>query len=124
VHDRVDLRHLLAECDVERRGDQVGERERDRERRAVRDRRAERVLEQRRDRRLAQEADSQRGHGDAELAGGEVLVDVLDLLEDERGAPAALVAQLLEPPLRRADEGELRRDEESVQGDQDGDAEQ
>ena len=36
VHDRVDLRHLLAERDVERRGDEVRDAERDRERHPVR----------------------------------------------------------------------------------------
>src|SRR6185312_9767688 len=99
VDDRVDLRNLLAEGDVERGGDQVRQRQGDRQRRTVRDRRAERVLEQLRDRGLAEEADAQRGHRDAELARRQVLVDVLDLLEDERGAAATLVAQLLDAPL-------------------------
>jgi hypothetical protein len=49
---------------------------------------------------------------------------VLDLLEDERGAAAPLVAQLLDASLRRAHERELRGDEDPVQGDQNGDAEQ
>ncbi len=38
VDDRVDLRHLLADGDVERGGDEVGERDRDGDRRAVRER--------------------------------------------------------------------------------------
>ena len=47
VHDRVDLRHLLAERDVERGGEQVGDRERDRPAATPwRDHVAERVLEQ------------------------------------------------------------------------------
>jgi 4a-hydroxytetrahydrobiopterin dehydratase len=79
VDDREDLRHLLAERDVQRRGDQVGDAERDRQRGAVGDRRAEGVLEQPRDRRLAQEADAERGHRDAELTSRQVLVDALDL---------------------------------------------
>ena len=79
---------------------------------------AERLLEQRGDRRLAEEADAERGHRDAELAGGQVLVDLVDLLERERGAAHAVVAHLLEPRLTRAHEAELRRHEEAVGGDQ------
>ena len=45
-------------------------------------------------------------------------------LSDERGAAAAVVAELLDASLRGAHERELRGDEESVQGDQNGDAEQ
>ena len=40
--------------------------------------------------------------------------------ERERGAALALVAQLLDARLARAHEGELRGDEEAVEGDQDG----
>jgi hypothetical protein len=124
VDDRVDLRHLLAEGDVEGGRDQVGERERDRQRRAVRDRRAERILEQLRDRGLAEEPDAQRGHRDPQLARGQVFVDALDLLEDERGTSASLVAELLDPSLRRAHERELGGDEDAVQSNQNGYAEQ
>jgi hypothetical protein len=49
---------------------------------------------------------------------------VLDLLEDERRAPPPFVAERLDASLRRAHERELRGDEESVQGYQNGDAEQ
>jgi hypothetical protein len=123
MNDRVDLRHLLAEGDVQRGRDQVGEAERDRQRCVVRDRRAEHVLEQARDRRLAEETDAQRGHRDAELARGQVFVDPVDLLEHERGAAAAIVAELLDASLRGAHQRELRGHEESVQGNQNGDAE-
>jgi hypothetical protein len=63
------------------------------------------------------------GHRDAELAGRQVLVDVLDLLRDERRAAATLFDQLLQASLRRAHERELGGDEEPVQRDQHGDAE-
>ena len=79
---------------------------------------AERLLEQLGDGRLAEEADAERGHRDPELAGGQVLVDVVELLERERGAADALVAHLLEPRLTRAHEAELGRHEEAVRGDQ------
>src|SRR5215213_3150195 len=124
MDDRIDLRYLLAEGDVQGGGDQVRDAERDRQGGAVRDRRTEDIFEQARDRRLAEEADAERGHGDSELAGGQVLVDAIDLFERERGAAAAGVAELLNPSLRGAHECELRGDEESVQRDQNGDAEQ
>ena len=89
VGDREDLRHLLADRDVQRRGHEVGERERHRQRYPVRDRLAQRLLDQAGDGRLAEEADSQRGHRDAQLAGRQVLVDVVDLV---RGQPGALLA--------------------------------
>ena len=53
----------------------------------------------------------------------QVLVDPVDLLEHERGAAAAVVAKLLDASLRRAHQRELRGHEESVQADQNGDAE-
>ena len=49
---------------------------------------------------------------------------MFDLPEDERGTAPAFVAELLDASLRRAHERELGRDEQSVQGDQNGDAEQ
>ena len=70
---------------------------------------AEQVLEQARDRRLAEEADAERGHRDAELAGRQVLVDAVDLREHERGAAAALVAHLLDARPRVRGRARTRR---------------
>jgi len=116
VDDRVDLRHLLADGDVQRRRDEVGEDQGDHHRHAVADRVAERILQQAGDRRLAQEADAQRGHRDAELAGRQVLVDAIDLAQHQGGTAHAVVAHLLEPALAGAHEGELRGHEESRSG--------
>ena len=49
---------------------------------------------------------------------------LLDLLEDERGAAAALVAHRLDAPLRRAHERELGGHEQPIQRHQYGDAEE
>ena len=53
-----------------------------------------------------------------ELAGRQVLVDLVDLLQREGGAAHAVVAHLLEPRLPRAHEAELRGHEEAVRGDE------
>ncbi|BBL80068.1 hypothetical protein RxyAA322_19220 [Rubrobacter xylanophilus] len=68
--------------------------------------------------RLGQRAESQRGYGDAELADGQICVELCGRLPDEGGPEAPL---LLQPVyLGRSDlyEGELRRDEQPVEGDQ------
>ena len=49
---------------------------------------------------------------------------MLDLLDDERGAAAPLVAELLDAALRGADERELGGNEQPVQRDQDGHAQE
>ena len=87
--------------------------DRDRVREAAEDR-----LQQLRQRGLAEEADADRGERDPDLAGGDELVDVVELLERQRGAADAFVAQLLEPLAARADDRELGRDEEAVDRDQ------
>ncbi len=79
---------------------------------------AEHGLQLFRDRGLAQEADAERGHRDAQLAGGQVLVDLVHLLERERGPAHALVPHLLEPWLAGAHEPELGGHEEAVGGHQ------
>ena len=90
VGDRVDLRHLLADRDVQRGGDEVGDAERDRQgRRRAGSVSPSGVLEQAGDGRLAHEADAQRGHRDAELAGRQVLVDALELQRRRAGRPSA-----------------------------------
>ena len=53
---------------------------------------AEQRLEQVRDRRLAERADADRGHRDPDLAGGDVVADVVELASASR-APRALLGQ-------------------------------
>ena len=125
VDDRHDLRHLLAQGDVQRRGHDVGEDHRHDDGDAVGQEAAERRLEQLGDRRLAQEADAQRGQRDAELASRQVLAEVVE--QQERGAHGLvrlLALQLLQPAAARAHERELGRDEEPVEQDQDEDGQQ
>ena len=117
VDDRVDLRHLLAGGDVAGRDEDVGDRDRDRRGRGVCEA-LERGLEQRGDRGLAEEADAQRGERDAELAGREVLAEVVELLDDEARAPVTLLGELLQLGAAGAHERELGRDEEAVGEDQ------
>jgi hypothetical protein len=117
VDDRVDLRHLFAGGDVPRRDEDVGDR--DRHRRG--DRMGEALqpwLDELGDRRLAQEADAQRGQRDAELAGRQVLAEVVELGEHEPRPAVAAVDHLLDPGAARAHERELRGDEEAVGEDQ------
>ena len=117
LRDRQHLRHLLADADVDR-GDQ-GEGDRDRE--ADRDpggEAAEDRLQQLRQRGLAEEADPDRGDRDPDLAGGERLVDLVELLDDRIGAALALLGKLLDFAAATADQRELGRDEEAVDGDQ------
>ena len=60
----------------------------------------ERGLEEVGDRGLAEEADAQRGERDAELAGREVLAEVVELLDDEPGAAVTLGGELLQRARR------------------------
>ena len=84
----------------------------------------EQGLEQGGDRRLADPAQAQRGHGDAELAGGQI---GLQMLEDPGGQPRAGAAgdrQRLEPDGADLDQGELGRDEKGVRGEQQDDGDE
>ena len=75
--DRQGLRHLLADHDVQRREDQEADQERgEMQRRLGHAERREHRLEQCRHGRLADPAEAERGHGDAELAAGEIGFDV------------------------------------------------
>ena len=123
LDDRVDLRDLLAGGDVQRGHEDVGDRDRQRGGHAVGEA-AEDRLDEVGDRRLAQEADAQRGQGDAELARGQVLADVVELAQDAARAGVALGGQLLELRAPRADEGELPGHEEPVGENQDDDRDQ
>ena len=95
VDDRVDLGDLLADDDVGGRDDHVGDRHRDADLHAVGEAPEDR-LEDRRDRRLAEEADAQRGERDAELAGRQVLVEVVVQLQRAARAGVAVVGHLLQ----------------------------
>ena len=75
---------------------------------------AEDRLEQLRQRGLAEEADADRGHRDPDLAGGERLVDLVELLDHGLGAAFAFLGELLDLAAAAAHEGELGRDEEAV----------
>ena len=90
----------------------------------MRDALAEDVLEDRGDRGLAEEADAQRGQRDAQLAGGQVAGEVVELREHEARALDALLDLLLDPRAAHAHERELGRDEEPVQEHEDDDREQ
>ena len=70
---------------------------------------------QRGDRGLAQEADADRGHRDAELAGGQDLVELLELLEHLVDSGLAVLGERLEAPAARAHERELGGNEEAVE---------
>ncbi len=95
VDDRVDLGDLLADDHVGGRDDDVGDRHRDAHLHAVGEAPEDR-FEDRRDRRLAQEADAQRGQRDAELAGREVLVEVVMQLQRAARAGMAVLGHLLQ----------------------------
>ena len=70
------------------------------------------------ERRLAEEPDSDRGHRDPDLAGRQVLVDVVELVQDLGRAPLTLLRERLDPAPARAHERELRSYEEAVHEDQ------
>ena len=108
MDDRVDLRHLLAEGDVEA---VVRGRRWSRDRQRATPCRSSRRTRPRaaRDRGLAQEADAQRGHRDPELAGRQVLVDPVDLLRASAAPRTPSSLHLLEPWLAGAHEARTRR---------------
>jgi hypothetical protein len=124
VPDRVDLRHELAERDVQDGEHRVADQHRDRRRRRVAEHVPERLLQQVRDRRLAHGADADRRERDPDLARRDVLVDPLDLLLGERRALRAVLRERLDAVDARADERVLRGHEERVHEDERRDAEQ
>jgi len=85
---------------------------------------AEHRLQQIRDDGLADGADPDRGQRDPHLAGGDVLVDVVDLLERQRGAAQPLLLGGLELRPARAYERVLRDHEERVDEHQDEDCDE
>ena len=119
------LRHLLAQHDVERGEQQEADRERDAvQGGGVEAREPEQGLQEGRDHRLADPAEAERGHRDAELAGGEVGLEAARDVQRQPCRPAAVLGQALEPHLARLHERELGRDEERVGREQDDDGEQ
>ena len=112
--DRDHLRRLLAEDHLEEGDDDEGEGDRQRQRDRVGGEAAEDRFEQMGERGLAEEADAERGDRDPDLAGGDELVDPVELFERPRRPAHALVAHLLEPRPARAHDGELGGDEEAV----------
>ncbi len=69
---------------------------------------------------FAQPAEGERGEGDAELDGGEEVVDVVLEVEGGAGAGTAEGEQLLHARLAHADEGEFGSHEEAVGQDEEG----
>ena len=118
--DRVELGNHLAGHELRGGDDQEGEHRRDGDRHAVGERAAEGALEDVRERGLGQGADADRGHGDADLDGGDVLVDVPQLLERQRRAAHAFLAHQLKARPPRAHERVLGDDEERIDRDQHG----
>ncbi len=72
-----------------------------------------------RDRRLADPPEGQGGHGDPDLADGEVRVQVAQGLAHHAGPGAPLLLQLHDARLAHAHQGELRGHEERVEAHQD-----
>ena len=118
--DRVELGDHLAEDQLHRGHDHVGEHHRDRDDDVVRERAAEGSFQRARERRRAERADRDRGHRDADLHGRDVLVDVLELAQRQRGAAGAFLGMQLQARAPRAHERVLRDHEERVDGDQQG----
>ncbi len=100
--------------------DGVGDHHGDHHRDIVGDPTAECALQRVGERGGGEGADPDRGHGDADLDGGDVLVDALQLAEGERGAAHTLLAHHLQARAARAHEGVLGDHEERVDGDQKG----
>ena len=105
----------LADDDVQRRHDEVADRHADGDDgRLGQAEHREQGLEQLGDGGLAQPAQRQRRQRDAQLAGGQVSVDVLGDLHGVLGARLAFVDRKLELRFADADQRELRDDEERV----------
>jgi hypothetical protein len=118
VRDRRHLRRLLADDHVRRRHQQVGERHRDRNGKAVAHDAAEQRLQQRRDSRLAEEAEPDRRERDADLRRRQVTVDVIHLVQRHHRGAGAVLGGLLHACAASAHQRELRGHEETVQKDQ------
>src|SRR5215211_2023463 len=112
ARDRHDLRDLLADRDVESGRDHVSHDEAEGQRHAARQGAPQPRVDQRRDRRLPEEPDADRGERDPELAGRQVLADLVELPQRQPGRPVRL--QLLQPRAAGPHQRELGRHEEPV----------
>ena len=117
--DRQRLRHLLADHDMQRGEHQ----EADQERREVQCRfrhseRDQNRVQQRRNRRLADPAEAERGHGDAELATGEIGLDVAQHLLQQAGAEAVFLRHRVDAEAPALDQREFRGNVKRVGGQQ------
>jgi hypothetical protein len=114
------LGRQLADDDVQRGGDEEGQRKshaigRDGRVGLVRQHMSKEGLEQVCEGRLADEAKGERGHGDAQLGHGDVGIEVAQRAPHLTCPHAPLVHQLLNARAPHADEGELGGDEEAVE---------
>ena len=101
---------------ADRQGDDEGDQVVLARRGAVKPEPPQHRLQQRHDRRLGDGAQSEAGEGDAELAGGQVQVQLLLDLQPEAREEAALVRLRLQPAGPRPDRREFRGHEIPVQG--------
>ena len=118
VLDRVELGSDLADDALGDSDQQVGDDHRDCNRRRVPETVAEQGLEDVGDGRLAESTDADRGHRDPDLAGGDVVADLLELHQRHPRPALAVLGHRLQAPLAGAHERVLRDHEERVDQDQ------
>ena len=117
------LGHLLADDDVQRGEDEEADDEADRVQQLRIDAgRHQHRLEQRGDRRLAQPAEAQRRHGDAELAGGQIGLELLQNAHRQLGPGATCIGHRHDARPADLDQRELGGDEKSIGGQEQHDA--
>ena len=117
--DRECLRHLLADHDVQRREHQEAGQERGEVQRGIRhSERDQNRPEQSRNGRFADPAEAERGHGDAELAAGEIGFDVAHHALQQTRAEPVLLGHGLDAKAAALHQRKLGRHEECVGGEQ------
>src|ERR1700733_2822218 len=116
--DGIELGHHLPRDQLRGGDDREGDDHSHRDRHAMANRVAEGALEDRRERGLAESSNANRGHRHADLYGGDVLVDIVQLCQRERSALRPFLAQQFQTRLARAHERVLGDHEEGVDGDQ------
>ena len=118
VVDRVELGHHLSRDQLGGGDQDERHHHRDQHRHPMAGRVAEGALENVGERRLGERADRDRGHRHADLNGGDVFVDAVELAQRERRPARAFVAHDLQARPARAHERVLGGDEEGVDRDQ------